>query len=110
MHKQSAHTEKTLLIHTDISPHTHKHIHAHTHARTHTCAHTHTCYSAYCSYTVPSGVRNLSIITMNATTLMILWMPPLTLNGILTHYLVTVNEQEFSRNDTSLIVTNLGKH
>ena len=89
--------------------HAHAHTHAHAHAHTHTHTHT-TCYNTHCSYTVPSAVENLSINTTNATTLLIQWTPPLTLNGILSHYLVTVNEQEFSVKDASQIVSNLGKH
>ena len=89
------------------------HTHAHTHTRTnitHTHTHTHITLHTYYSYTVPSGVRNLSAITIN-TTIMIQWLPPVTLNGVLSYYRVTVNENEFSiYNDLQYNATGLGKH
>lgn len=59
---------------------------------------------------MPSGVRNLSALVMDATTVMIQWLPPLVLNGILVHYRVNVNEIDYSIYNTSHIVENLSKY
>ena len=64
----------------------------------------------YCLFAEPSGVRNFSAITMNATTVLIQWKQPLILNGILSHFQVTINEQEYSTNNVTYIVGDLSKY
>ena len=66
--------------------------------------------------TVPSAPVNLSYISINSTSILVSWSPPLSPNGIIINYIVIVTEVEtgmdltLNTTDTEVLITYLQPH
>ena len=54
----------------------------------------------------PTAPKSLMIVSITDTTVSLSWMPPITINGIITQYQLQYRRSDSSTNITSLNVTN----